>query len=180
MRRDGKLHGVIAEFDAPSRIVDAARRAREAGFVRMEAYTPFPIEALNEELGHHSGGALPKIVLAGGVLGGLGGYLLQYWTAVHAYPLNIGGRPFHSWPAFVPVTFECTVLGAALAAVFGMMALNGLPRPYHPVFNVAAFATASRNHFFLCIEADDPRFDLDGVQRFLRGLGPVGVYDVEE
>jgi len=174
-----RIHGLMAEFAEPEEIVEAAGRAREAGYVRMDAYTPFPIEALASQLGHRSRGRLPKIVLAGGILGGLFGYLFQYWAAVVAYPMNIGGRPPHSWPSFVPVTFETTILCAALAAVVGMIALNGLPMPYHPVFNVERFGLASRNRFFLCIEAADPRFDPAGTRKFLEGLGAVGVYEVE-
>ena len=172
-------YGLMAEFAEPREVVHAASRAREAGYVKMDAYSPFPIEALAEALGHRSRGRLPRIVLAGGILGGLSGYLLQYWVSVHAYPLNVGGRPLHSWPAFIPVTFELTVLVAALSAVFGMLALNGLPRPYHPVFNVPQFSLASRNRFFLCIEAADPRFDPQATRRFLEALRPIEVYDVE-
>jgi len=174
-----ELHGLLAEFAEPREIVAAARRAREAGYREMDAYTPFPIEALAEAMGRHGRGRLPKIVLAGGILGGLGGYLLQYWTSVHVYPMNIGGKPIHSWPAFVPVTFETTVLCAAFAAVLGMMALNGLPQPYHPVFNVPQFGMASRNRFFLCIETTDPKFDRKATRDFLESLRPIGVYDVE-
>jgi hypothetical protein len=181
MQRDAapRSHGLMAEFESSSAVTAAARRARMEGYTRLDAYSPFPVEALAEALGHTSRGWLPAIVLAGGVVGGLGGYMLQYWTSVHAYPLVVGGKPLHSWPAFVPVTFECVVLGAALAAVVGMLALNGLPRPYHPVFNVPAFAAASRNRFFLCVEATDPKFDATATRRFLEGLAPVGVYDVE-
>jgi hypothetical protein len=137
----------------------------------MDAYSPLPIEELHEALGaHHT--KLPLIVLVGGVLGGIGGYLLQYWTSTQAYALNVGGKPLHSWPAFIPVTFECVILGAALSAVFGMLALNGFPQPYHPVFNVPRFALASRNRFFLCIEARDPKFDLQQTRAFLEALGP--------
>ena len=145
----------------------------------MDAYSPFPIEELTEALGaHHS--RLPLIVLIGGLCGCIGGYALQYWVATMAYPLNVGGKPLHSWPAFIPITFECTILVAALSAVFGMLALNGLPMPYHPVFNVSRFALASRNRFFLCIEATDPQFDPDETRRFLHTLGPREVTTVAD
>jgi hypothetical protein len=171
------LYGLIAEFDNPTALVAAANAARAEGYRRMDAYSPIPIEELHDALGFkHT--KLPLIVLIGGVLGGLGGYGLQYWTQVIDYPLNIGGRPFNSWPSFIPVTFETTILGAALAAVFGMLALNGLPMPYHPVFNAPRFALASRNRFFLCIEARDPKFERDATQRFLDGLDPRGVSEV--
>lgn len=173
------LHGLLAEFVEPHEIVAAAARARAAGYVKLDAYTPFPIEALAESLGFRSRGRLPKIVLAGGITGALSGYLLQYWASAIAYPLNVGGRPLHSWPAFVPVTFEMTILFAAISAVLGMLMLNGLPMPYHPVFNVPQFGLASRNRFFLCIEAADARFDPIETRRFLTELGPQGVYDVE-
>jgi hypothetical protein len=165
------LYGLMAEFDNPTDIVEAANRARLAGYTAMDAYTPFPIEELNDALGLKRN-ALPLIVLMGGILGGLGGYSLEFWTQVIAWPMNIGGRPFHSWPHFIPVTFECTILGASLAAFLGMIALNKLPMPYHPVFNVPRFALASRNGFFLCIEARDPRFDLEKTRGFLETLGP--------
>src|SRR5713101_1161509 len=171
--------GLIAEFESPSALVVATRRAHEAGYRRMDAYSPFPIEELHEALGaHHT--RLPLIVLVGGLCGGLGGYALQYWVSTVAYPLNIGGKPLHSWPAFIPVTFECTILVAALSAVLGMLALNGLPQPYHPVFNVPRFALASRNRFFLCIEARDPKFDLEGTRAFLETLGPREVATVAD
>ena len=168
---DPLIHGLMAEFEDPNALVAATYRAHAEGYRKMDAYSPFPIEDLHEALGiHHS--KLPLIVLIGGALGCGGGYLLQYWANAIAYPLNIAGKPFNAWPMFIPVTFECTILGASLAAVLGMLALNGLPMPYHPVFNVARFALASRNRFFLCIEARDPKFDLDGTRGFLETLGP--------
>jgi hypothetical protein len=178
VKRPG-LYGLVAEFDDPTALVHAARVARESGYTRLDAYTPFPIEALHDALALRDN-RLPLFVLIGGVLGGLAGYLLQYWTSVVDYPLNVGGRPLHSWPAFVPVTFEMTVLGAALACALGMIALNGLPTPYHPLFNVPRFALSSRDRFFLCIETADPLFDRDGTRRFLERLTPRQVSEVED
>jgi hypothetical protein len=171
------LHGLMAEFDTPTALVNAAHRARLEGFRNMDAYSPIPIEELSEALGLGQT-KLPMIVLAGGILGGLAGYGLEYWSQVIAWPMNIGGRPFHSWPHFIPVTFETTVLGAALAAFVGMWALNGLPMPYHPAFNVAAFARASQDRFFLCIETTDPKFDRYATGKFLESLQPIGVSEV--
>lgn len=171
------VYGLMAEFDSPTDIVAAADRARVAGYTVMDAYTPFPIEELNDALGLKKN-PLPLIVLLGGIFGGAGGYLLEYWTQVITWPMNIGGRPFHSWPHFIPVTFECTVLGASLAAFVGMLALNGLPKPYHPVFNVPAFDRASRDRFFLCIESTDPKFDRYATESFLKDLHPLGVSEV--
>jgi hypothetical protein len=175
----GVIYGLMAEFDDPTSLVTATERAYSAGYRRMDAYSPFPIEELHHALG---GGhtRLPLIVLVGGLCGCLGGYGLQYWSSVIAYPLNVGGKPLHSWPAFIPVTFESTILVAALSAVLGMLALNGLPQPYHPVFNVPRFALASRNRFFLCIEAADPKFDLEGTREFLTTLGPREVSTVAD
>jgi hypothetical protein len=145
----------------------------------MDAYSPYPIEELHEAMGgQHT--RLPLIVLIGGLCGCLGGYGLQLWVAAAAYPINVGGKPYHSWPAFIPITFECTILAAALSAVLGMLALNGLPMPYHPVFNVPRFALASRNRFFLCIEARDPKFDLEGTRRFLETMNPREVTTVAD
>jgi ActD protein len=171
MKPSSAVYGLMAEFDDPGSLVTATERARHDGYRCMDAYSPFPIEELHHALGAHAT-RLPLIVLIGGLVGCIGGYALEYWTSVFAYPLNIGGKPLHSWPAFIPVTFECTILVAALSAVLGMLALNGLPQPYHPVFNVPRFALASRNRFFLCIEATDPRFDLDSTRRFLETLNP--------
>ncbi len=171
------IYGLLAEFDSPTAVVQAAHRAYEDGYRKMDAFTPFPIEELTEAIGHHHT-RLPRIVLFGGILGCLGGYGLQYWVSVIEYPLNIGGKPFHSWPAFIPVTFETTVLTAALFAVLGMLALNGLPMPYHPVFNIPQFALASKDKFFLCLEAEDPRFDREASRRFLEALGPREVWEV--
>jgi hypothetical protein len=178
MKGRGLLYGLIAEFESPTDIVAAARRAYEEGYRKMDAYSPFPIEELSEAIGFHRN-RLPLIVLIGGIVGCLGGFALCYWASVHAYPLNVGGRPLNSWPAFIPVTFETTILVAALSAVFGRLALNGLPQPYHPVFNSPRFELASRNTFFLCIEADDPKFNLEETRAFLDSLGPVEVSDVE-
>ena len=179
MKHASPLHGLMAEFDDPTSLVAAARHAHEAGYRAMDAYSPFPIEELHEALGSpHT--RLPLIVLIGGLCGGIGGYALQYWSSAVAYPLNVGGKPLHSWPAFIPATFECTILVAALSAVLGMLALNGLPMPYHPVFNVPRFALASRNRFFLCIEAKDPKFDVDATRRFLETLGPREVSTVAD
>jgi hypothetical protein len=174
---DAAPYGLMAEFDTPSQLVNAARRVSEKGYRRVEAYSPFPIEELHEALRlHHSN--LPLIVLIGGLLGGLGGYLLQYYVAVIDYPINVAGRPLHSWPSFIPPTFETTVLGASLAAVIGMIVLNGLPQPYHPVFNVERFALASQNRFFLCIESTDPLFDRTRTAEFLGGLEAKEVAEV--
>jgi len=174
-----RLYGLMAEFENPNDLVAATRQARAAGYVRLDAYTPYPVEALAEALEFHDR-RLPALVLGGGILGGLFGYALCYWTSVIAYPLNIGGKPFHSAPAFIVPTFEMTILFAAFAAVLGMLGLNGLPMPYHPVFNTPRFAMASRDRFFLCIEARDPKFDHDETWAFLTKLGPRVVMDVEE
>jgi hypothetical protein len=164
------LWGLLAEFERPPDAVAAARSAYDAGYRRMDAYSPYPIEELCEAIGfHHT--RLPLLVLLGGIVGAVAGYSLQYWTAAVDYPLNIGGRPLNSWPQFIPITFELTILCAAGAAVLGMLALNGLPRPHHPVFNVEAFRRASRDRFFLCIESADPRFDQGETRRFLESLG---------
>ena len=171
MSTRSSVYGLMAEFDDPNALVLAAQRARHEGYRRMDAYSPFPIEELHDALGMPPS-RLPLIVLVGGLVGCIGGFALQYWVSAVANPWNIGGRPLFSWPAFIPITFECTILVAALSAVLGMLASNGLPMPYHPVFNVTRFALASRNRFFLCIEAKDAQFDLERTRTFLQTLGP--------
>jgi len=168
----------MAEFSDPNELITAVHRAREEGYTRLDAYTPFPIEELSEALGLHRNW-MPLIVLIGAILGGIAGYALAYWVSAIEYPINVGGRPLNSVPAFIPITFECTILGGALFALFGMLALNGLPMPYHPVFNVPRFALASRDRFFLCIEATDPLFDRDATRRFLERSVPREVSEVE-
>ena len=179
MTDDRKLYGMLAEFGSADRLITAAERTREAGYRKTDAYAPFPVHGLAEALGM-TRTVLPFVVLAGGILGGLLGYSLQYYTAVIEYPLNVGGRPLHSWPAFMPITFECTVLGAALSGVLGMLALNGLPTPNHPLFAIPQFDRASRDAFFLFIRATDARFEADAVRRFLESLEPTEVIDVPE
>ncbi len=171
------IYGMIAEFDNPSDLVRAARAAREKGYRKLDAYTPFPVEELSDALHLHKN-RLPLIVLIGGICGGLVGYLLQYYVTVVYFPINIAGRPLHSWPAYIIITFELTILFAAISTVLGLLALCGLPTPYHPVFNVPRFALASRNRFFLCIEATDPLFDRDGTSSFLETLEPREVSEV--
>jgi hypothetical protein len=179
LNKDAPIYGLLAEFADPEALLEAVRRARAAGYRKMDAYTPFPVEHLAEELGfHHT--ALPLIVLIGGLIGCGGGFLLQYWISAVDYPLNIGGRPLNSWPAFIPVTFELTILCAALFAVLGMLGLNGLPMPYHSLFNSPRFALASRNRFFLCIEAADRQFNREATAKFLSELKPAGVSEVAE
>lgn len=177
MSAQAQTYGLLAEFEAPEDLLAAAKRAYAEGYRRMDAHSPFPVEGLAEAIGfHHT--RLPLLVLLAGMFGALVGFFSQYWVTVIDYPLNIGGRPLNSWPAYIPITFEVTILFTALTAVVGMIALNGLPMPYHPVFNVPAFGGASRDRFFLCIEAADPRFDREGTRRLLEGLKAKGVSDV--
>jgi hypothetical protein len=173
------IHGLMAEFETATQLVAAANRTREAGYVDVDAYSPIPVEELHHAIGFKST-KLPLMVLIGGLLGASGGFSLEYWVSAIAYPINVGGKPFVSWPMFIPVTFECGILGAALTAVVGMIALNKLPQPYHPVFNNPRFAMASRNRFFLCIEATDRQFDLDRTRAFMETLGAHEVTTVAE
>lgn len=172
------IYGVLAEFDNAEALLAAARRVRRAGYSKIDAFTPFPVEGLAEAVGF-SASRVPVITFIGGLIGCFGGFFLQYYPNVIGYPLNIGGRPQNSWPAFIPITFEMTILCAALATVFGMLALNGLPTPYHPVFNVERFQLASRNRFFLCIKARDRKFELEAAKQFLSNLNAVSVSEIE-
>ena len=180
MEHRSHTYGVVGEFETAEQLISAAEKTRLAGYQCFEAYAPFPVEGLPEAIGLKRN-AVPLITLMGGLAGGLGGFFFQLWVAAVAYPLNIGGRPYNSWPAFIPVTFELTVLGASLSAVFGMLALNGLPRPHHPLFGVDRFAKhASSDRFFLCIEARDPKFNVSDSSRFLKGLSAANVSEVED
>lgn len=170
-------YGVMAEFDSPGALVAATRTVSEHGYRKLDAYTPFPIEELNDILHLHRN-KLPLIVLCGGILGGLTGYLLQYFVTVIYFPINIGGRPLHSWPSYIIITFELTILFGCISAVLGMLALCGLPMPYHPAFNVPRFSAASRDRFFLCIEATDPQFDLEKTSGLLESLEAKEVSEV--
>jgi len=174
-----KVYGIMAEFDSVNALMDAANRTREAGYKKIDAYSPFPVEGLAEAIGFHRD-EVPLVVLIGALLGGLGGYLLQYWISVVSYPVNVGGKPYHSWPAFIVVTFEMTILFGGIFAVFGMLALNGLPMPYHPVFNVPRFAFATKDRFFLIVFSSDPKYNPAEVRRFLDSLGPRSVSEVPD
>jgi len=179
MKTKSLLYGFIAEFSTAEALKEAVRRARNEGFRNMDAYTPFPVEGLSEALGfHHS--PMPAIVLTGGLIGGIGGAFMQWASAVLDYPLNIGGRPFNSWPSFVVITFELTILFAGLFGVFGMLAVNGLPKPHHPLFNEPRFARVTQDRFFLCVSAEDTKFDREQTWRFLETMKPEGIYAVHD
>lgn len=172
------LYGFIAEFEHAEEVVNAARRTHEAGYRQVDAYSPFPVEGLSEALGFRDH-LVPFIMLAGGTLGAVGGFGLLYYCMVVSYPLNVGGHPLFGWPSYIPITFECTVLLSALFGVIGMCVLNGLPMPYHPVFDAPGFERATSSRFFLCIEARDPHFDHEETRRFMEGLGALQVSEVE-
>ena len=180
--RRSQLFGLMGEFSTPEDLLGATRKAREAGYKHIEAYTPFPVEGLSEAVGFRGfrSNLVAFLTLLGGIGGGLSGFGLQYWVSVITYPINIGGRSLNSWPAFIPVTFELTVLGASLTAVIAMLALNKLPQPYHPVFNVERFSQASTDKFFLCIEARDPKFDIKETAKFLQSLHAQHVNEVKD
>jgi len=173
------LYGLMAEFAEHEELLEAARRAYSDGYRRMDAYSPFPVEGLAEALGHE-GSAIPLFTLAGGIIGGLGAYFMEWISMAKLYPINVGGRPMNSWPNFIPVTFELTVLIASFSAFVGVFLLCRLPHPHHPVFNAADFDRASNDRFFLCIEADDPKFDLGETRKFLEGLKAHRVTEVLE
>jgi hypothetical protein len=174
---DTAIYGLLAEFDNVNDAIVAARNTYAAGYRKLDAYAPFPVEELSEAIGFHKNG-VALICLIGGVLGGTAAYVLQWWINTISYPINIGGRPFHSWPSFIIVTFEMTILFSGLSAVFGMLALNGLPMPYHPVFNVPQFNAASKDRFFIVIFSSDRKYDPVETRQFLEGLNPISVAEV--
>lgn len=174
--RSGDSFGVLAEFKDSDHLLKAIHGCKDAGYRRMEAYTPLPVHEVWEALGHKS--HLPKLVLAGGITGAVVGFGMQYYASVVHYPLNVGGRPFNSWPSFIIITFEMTILFAALTAVFGMLLLNGLPRPHHPVFDVEEFELASRDRFFLLIPWYDPAYDRDQAHSLFEGFTPLSLNEV--
>ena len=172
------LHGLMAEFEDHEQLLEAAKRAYAEGYREMDAYSPFPVEGLAEAIGHEYT-AVPLITLIGGIIGGLGGYFMEWIAMARLYPINVGGRPYNSWPNFIPITFELTVLIASLSAFASVLVLNRLPQPHHPVFNVPEFARASIDRFFLCLEATDPHFELQATRRFLETLNPCKVSEVK-
>jgi ActD protein len=171
------IYGLVAEFENPPDLLRAVRQVYGDGYRSMDAYTPYPVEELAESMGFHRS-RMPLVMLIGGLVGCIGGFLMQYWCAAIAYPINVAGRPLNTWPSWIPVTFELTVLISALSGIFGLLGLCGLPRPHHPLFNVERFALATRDRFFLCIEATDPKFDREGTRQYLAGLHPREVTEV--
>ena len=178
-RATPEIYGLMAEFQTPEALISATHHVKEAGYSRLDTYTPFPIEELIEAVAPGNTG-VPLLVLIAGVVGALSGFVLQYVGNIIDYPFNIGGRPLNitNWPSMVPITFELGILFAAFTAAGAMVVLNGLPRPYHPVFNVPRFERASQDSFFLCVEADDPLFDRAQTSQLLRSLGPLQVNEV--
>jgi Protein of unknown function (DUF3341) len=176
---DKKLYGLMAEFDSTTDIVKAAVKIRDAGFTKTDAFSPFPIHEMDEALGVKRS-ILSFLVFGGGIIGALSGLALVYITHNEWYPIMVAGRPNFSLPAFIPPIYELTILFAAFTAVFGMLLLNGLPQPYHPVFNVPRFALASRDKFFLLIEAEDKKFSYEETKKFMESLNPQEVHDVDE
>ncbi len=179
MEKPTETYGLMAEFEDPKALIHGLEKARGEGYEELDAFTPYPIEEVCHIVAHHKKSKVSLIVLIFGLIGAGVGFGLQTWVNVVAYPLNIGGRPLFSWPAFIPVTFEMTILFAAFSAAFGMLALNRLPEPYHPVFNVERFDRASQDRYFMLIEAADPRFDRQATRSFLEGLDPYEVNDVD-
>ena len=177
IKEESPIYGVAAEYDSPEALIAATNRARKAGYVKMDAYTPFPIEGLSDALGIKDKWVI-ILMLLGGFVGCINGWLLQYWGSVASYPLNIGGRPIISWPQMVVIMFEATILTSALTGVFSMIILNGLPEPYHPMFGVPNFDRASQDRFFLCIEETDAKFDVQAITSFLQGTGALSVAEV--
>jgi hypothetical protein len=178
MAKAEPIHGLMAEFETPEQVLQAALRTYAAGFRKIDAYTPIPVEGLAEAIGFEWT-SLPMVVFTGGFLGGCTGFFMCWYANVISLPLNVGGKPLNSWPAWIPITYELTILGAALSAVIGMIVMNGLPQPYHPVFNVPRFERASTDRFFLCITSRDKKFDLAQTKAFLEELKPAGVFEVE-
>lgn len=174
--KDEGTYGLAAEFESAAGLMHAAEQAFAHGYRKMDGYTPFPIEGLAKALGKKN--QLPLLVLCAGILGGCSAYFMQWFANVVSYPINVGGRPLHSWPSFIPITFELTVLGASLTAFFFSLGLNGLPKPYHPMFNLPEFERASQDRFFLCIESDDTLFDKHATRTFLESLEPLIVAEV--
>ena len=171
------IYGIMAEFDSATALVAAARKTHEAGYRKIDAYSPFPVEELAEAIGFHTN-RVALVTLIGAIIGGLSGYLMQYWMAAVDYPVNVAGRPYHSWPSFIVITFELTILSGGISAVLGMLALNGLPMPYHPVFNVPRFAMATKDRFFLIVFSTDPKYDPTTVRAFLQSLQPRSISEV--
>src|SRR5258705_1342671 len=174
---NGSVYGLMAEFDSPQELLTAAEKTHGAGYKEVDAFSPFPVEGLADAIGFHKN-RVSLVVLIFGIIGCLSGYLLQYYVAVISYPINVGGRPLHSWPSFIIVTFELTILFGGISAAVGMFALNGLPLPYHPVFNVPAFSEASVHGLFLVVSASDPKYDAARTREFLKGLAPRAVSEV--